>query len=91
MKRLHVFPGASLSFQSHKYRSEHWVVVSGEATVRLENDTITLSLNESIFIDFEKKHSLSNKTAESLVVIEVQTGSYLGEDDIVRYEDIYQR
>ena len=91
VKRLHVFPGASLSFQSHKYRSEHWVVVSGEATVRLENDTITLSLNESIFIDFEKKHSLSNKTAESLVVIEVQTGSYLGEDDIVRYEDIYQR
>jgi len=91
VKRLYVYPGSKLSLQSHLYRSEHWVVVSGCATVCRGDDVFVLEANESIFIKAEQKHRLANETDDPLIVIEVQTGSYLGEDDIIRYEDVYQR
>ena len=91
VKRLHVYPGATLSLQSHQYRSEHWVVVSGQATVVRNDEVMMLLTNESVYIHAGQKHRLANDTGESLTVIEVQTGEYLGEDDIVRYEDVYKR
>ena len=91
VKRLHVYPGASLSLQSHQHRSEHWVVVSGTASVVLDNEVLRLATNESVYIHVGQKHRLANETDAPLTVIEVQTGSYLGEDDIVRFEDIYMR
>ena len=91
VKRLHVYPGAALSLQSHQHRSEHWVVVSGTASVVRDDEVLTLATNESIYIHVGQKHRLANKTDAPLTVIEVQTGDYLGEDDIVRYEDVYSR
>ncbi|MEK9570675.1 MAG: phosphomannose isomerase type II C-terminal cupin domain, partial [Paracoccaceae bacterium] len=91
VKRLHVYPGASLSLQSHQQRSEHWVVVSGTASVVRDDEVLTLATNESVYIHVGQKHCLENKTEEPLTVIEVQTGNYLGEDDIVRYVDLYRR
>lgn len=91
VKILHVYPGARLSLQSHKFRSEHWVVVGGTATIWRDKETFTLESNASIYINAGQKHRLANETEEELTVIEVQTGSYLGEDDIIRYEDVYQR
>ena len=80
-----------MSLQSHKFRSEHWVVVGGTATIWRDKETFTLESNASIYINAGQKHRLANETEEELTVIEVQTGSYLGEDDIIRYEDVYQR
>ena len=77
--------------QKHKYRSEHWVVVKGIAQVRIEDNTFTLKENESTFIPLGLKHQLSNTGREDLSIIEVQCGTYLGEDDIVRYGDKYGR
>tara|TARA_Y100001960_G_scaffold124362_1_gene132611 strand:+ start:1806 stop:3224 length:1419 start_codon:yes stop_codon:yes gene_type:complete len=91
VKILHVYPGARLSLQSHKFRSEHWVVVGGTATIWRDKEMFTLESNASVFINAGQKHRLANETEEELTVIEVQTGSYLGEDDIIRYEDVYQR
>ncbi len=91
VKRLHVYPGAALSLQSHQHRSEHWVVVSGEASVVRDDEAFVLAKNESVYIQMGQIHRLSNHTDEPLIVIEVQTGEYLGEDDIVRYEDVYKR
>ncbi len=91
IKRIEVKPGASLSLQMHHYRSEHWVVVSGTAKVLNDVKELTLQVNESTFIPAEHKHRLENIGLEQLVMIEVQTGSYLGEDDIVRFEDVYGR
>ena len=91
VKLIKVKPNSSLSLQMHHHRSEHWVVVSGQATICLEGENLKLNCNESIFIDVGKKHSLANETGDALIVIEVQSGSYLGEDDIKRYEDIYGR
>ena len=91
VKRLHVYPGEALSLQSHQYRSEHWVVVSGTASVVRGGDVMTMAANESVYIHAKQKHRLANETDAPLTVIEVQTGSYLGEDDIVRYEDVYKR
>jgi mannose-1-phosphate guanylyltransferase/mannose-6-phosphate isomerase len=91
VKHLVVKPGASLSLQLHHHRTEHWVVVSGEAHVICGESTFTLHENESTYISKETKHRLSNKKTEPLHVIEVQCGSYLGEDDIIRFEDDYQR
>ena len=91
VKRLHIYPKSSLSLQSHNFRSEHWVVVSGEATVQKGTELITLRANQSIYIDVGEKHRLENHTDHELIVIEVQTGSYFGEDDIVRYDDEYER
>ena len=77
--------------QSHKHRSEHWVVTDGHATIQIEDKEFTLEVNQSTYIEVGQKHRLSNHTDKPLTIIEVQTGSYLGEDDIVRYEDSYKR
>ena len=91
VKRLKVSAHSALSLQSHKMRSEHWIVVSGVATVTLEDRELELRENHSFYIEAGQRHRLTNNTDEELVVIEVQLGSYLGEDDIVRYEDVYNR
>lgn len=91
VKVLVVYPGASLSLQSHKYRSEHWVVTNGVATVELGNIIRKLEENHSIYIPQGERHRLANEGQVLLKVIEVQTGSYLGEDDIHRYSDVYDR
>ena len=91
IKRIEVKPGASLSLQMHHHRSEHWVVVSGTAKVVNGEQELVLNTNESTFIPAEHKHRLENLGTEVLVIIEVQTGSYLGEDDIVRFSDVYGR
>ncbi len=91
VKKITVFPGASLSLQSHEHRSEHWVVVRGTAKVVNGENLLTLHENESTYIPAKALHRLSNPGKENLEIIEVQTGDYLGEDDIVRYEDDYGR
>jgi mannose-1-phosphate guanylyltransferase/mannose-6-phosphate isomerase len=91
VKRLTVDPGQHLSLQYHHKRSEHWVVVSGTATVRLDDATMTLEPGHSIDIPLGAHHALGNDTTESVIVIEVQMGSYFGEDDIVRVSDPYNR
>jgi mannose-1-phosphate guanylyltransferase/mannose-6-phosphate isomerase len=91
IKRIVVKPQASLSLQMHHHRSEHWVVLSGVAEVVNGNKEHTIRSNESTFIPAGRKHRLTNTGGEDLVIIEVQTGSYVGEDDIVRFEDIYGR
>jgi mannose-1-phosphate guanylyltransferase / mannose-6-phosphate isomerase len=91
IKRIEVKPGASLSLQLHRHRSEHWVVVSGTARVFNGGNELDLVSNQSTFIPPGHKHRLSNPGAERLVIIEVQTGGYLGEDDIVRFDDVYGR
>ena len=91
VKRLHIEPGAKLSLQMHHKRAEHWVVVSGTASVTNGDQILTLNKGESTYIPLGITHSLANKTRKLLEVIEVQSGSYLGEDDIVRFEDIYGR
>ena len=91
IKRIMVKPGASLSLQMHHRRSEHWVVVSGEAQVVNGEAAMRVQANESTYIPAEHRHRLANPGKEPLVLIEVQTGAYLGEDDIVRFEDRYGR
>jgi len=91
VKLITVKPGHSLSLQKHKYRAEHWVVVKGIAKVRIEDKFFKLKENQSTFIPLGLKHQLSNPGQEDLSIIEVQCGTYLGEDDIVRYEDKYGR
>jgi mannose-6-phosphate isomerase-like protein (cupin superfamily) len=91
VKRLTVFPQGKLSLQSHKHRSEHWVVVHGKAKVINGENILVLYANQSTFIPVGHIHRLENPGEENLEVIEVQTGDYLGEDDIIRYEDIYNR
>lgn len=91
VKRMMVKPGQSLSLQLHRKRAEHWVVVSGTATVTRGEETTTLKENQSTFIPVGTKHRLQNKTEAPLFLIEVQSGSYLGEDDIERFEDRYGR
>tara|TARA_B100000925_G_scaffold278451_1_gene247308 strand:+ start:1239 stop:2636 length:1398 start_codon:yes stop_codon:yes gene_type:complete len=91
VKRIIVNPGAKLSVQKHHKRSEHWVVVQGKAEVLKGEDTFLLEENESTYIPVGTIHALKNPGDDPLHLIEVQTGSYLGEDDIVRFEDIYGR
>ena len=91
VKLIHVKPGEKLSLQMHHHRSEHWVVVDGTAKVELENKISFLTENESIYIPLGAKHRLSNPGKIELTLIEVQSGSYVGEDDIVRFEDKYGR
>ena len=91
VKRIYVKLGAALSLQSHQHRSEHWVVVSGTASITVDSQTSELLENESIFIPVGAVHRLANNGKIPLILIEVQTGSYLGEDDIIRYEDKYLR
>ena len=91
VKRITVKAGAKLSLQRHQHRAEHWVVVEGTATVHLDGEEHLLNANESIFIPKQSVHSLANHTQAPLHLIEVQSGSYLGEDDIERLEDLYGR
>lgn len=91
IKRIEVNPGARLSLQMHQYRSEHWIVVSGEAIVVNGDQTLTIRANQSTYIPAGHQHRLENKTNDELILIEVQCGPYLGEDDIVRFEDNYGR
>ena len=91
LKLINVKPGEQLSLQMHHHRSEHWVVVSGTARVELDEETKILAENESIYIPLGAKHRLSNPGKINLTLIEVQSGSYVGEDDIVRLEDKYGR
>jgi mannose-1-phosphate guanylyltransferase/mannose-6-phosphate isomerase len=91
-KKLTVYPGSGgLSIQRHRRRSEHWIVVSGIATVMLDENIFELQKNESVFIPMGSKHRLLNNHADTLVLVEVQTGDYFGEDDIERFDDIYGR
>ncbi len=91
VKRIKVKPGATLSLQSHARRAEHWIVVRGTARVTRNNDVFELFANQSTYIPIGAKHRLENPGTETLELIEVQSGDYLGEDDIVRYEDVYGR
>ena len=91
VKRIQVKPGASLSLQMHHHRAEHWIVVKGTAEVVNGDQVLTLHENESTYIPIGHKHRLTNKGTEPLEIIEVQSGSYLGEDDIVRFEDTFGR
>ena len=91
IKRIEVAPGARLSLQSHRKRSEHWVVVSGTATVTNGDEVITVQKNQSTYIPIGAKHRLENQGSEPLHIVEIQVGEYLGEDDIQRYEDNYGR
>jgi len=91
VKRIKVKPGARLSLQSHAHRAEHWVVVSGIARVTRDHDMFELHPNQSTYIPIGAKHRLENPGTEMLELIEVQSGDYLGEDDIIRYDDVYGR
>lgn len=91
VKRIVVHPGAALSLQSHHHRSEHWIVVTGTAKVTVDDEVKLISENQSVYIPVGAVHRMENPGKVPMVLIEVQTGSYLGEDDIVRYEDVYAR
>ena len=91
IKQLFVKPGESLSLQLHNHRSEHWIVVSGTADVEINNNKFSLNENQSTYIPVGSKHRLSNSKNEPLIIIEVQSGSYFGEDDIIRFDDKYGR
>jgi mannose-1-phosphate guanylyltransferase/mannose-6-phosphate isomerase len=91
VKRLMVKPGHALSLQRHRQRAEHWVVVSGKARVTRGDAVFDVAENESTYIPPKTKHRLENATTEPLLLVEVQSGSYLGEDDIERFEDRYDR
>ncbi|MEM7070696.1 MAG: mannose-1-phosphate guanylyltransferase/mannose-6-phosphate isomerase [Pseudomonadota bacterium] len=91
VKKLEINPGESLSLQYHEHRSEHWVVVSGRAEITIDDKTFEAECNQSFYINKGKKHRLSNPFKEIIIIIEVQTGDILSEDDIVRLKDIYQR
>jgi mannose-1-phosphate guanylyltransferase/mannose-6-phosphate isomerase len=91
VKRIGVNPGQKLSLQMHHKRAEHWIVVKGTAKVTIDDKVFDLSQNQSCFIPLGSKHRLENTTKEPLELVEVQCGSYLGEDDIVRFDDVYGR
>ncbi len=91
VKWLDVKPGQRLSLQSHAHRSEHWTVVLGTATVTVDDRTVVLAAGKDIFIPIQARHRVANESDSIVRIIEVQTGSYLGEDDIVRYQDDYGR
>ncbi|MCB4457200.1 mannose-1-phosphate guanylyltransferase/mannose-6-phosphate isomerase [Leisingera sp. McT4-56] len=91
VKRIHVHPGAALSLQSHHHRSEHWIVVEGTAKVTVDDEVKLVTENQSVYIPLGAVHRMENPGKVPMVLVEVQTGSYLGEDDIIRYEDVYAR
>jgi len=91
VKRIVVHPGAALSLQSHVHRSEHWIVVEGTAKVTIDDKIQLVTENESVYIPLGAVHRMENPGKVAMVLIEVQTGAYVGEDDIVRYEDVYAR
>lgn len=91
IKRIHVTPGCRLSLQTHEHRSEHWVVVSGVATCTVADTTKTAGQGECVDVPIGAKHRIANEGTDELVIVEVQLGSYTGEDDICRLEDDYGR
>lgn len=91
IKKIVVYPGSRLSLQSHKQRSEHWVVVDGKALVTVGDKQIEMSKDQYVYIPLQAVHRLQNIGEKDLVLVEVQLGPYLGEDDIIRYEDDYNR
>lgn len=91
VKRIHVNPGARLSYQSHEHRSEHWVVLTGHATAVIDGAELQAGPGESVNVPLGAKHRLINNGDDELIIIEVQRGGYTGEDDITRYEDDYGR
>ncbi len=91
VKRIEVNAGGRLSLQSHKHRSEHWTVVEGVATVTVDAKVLNLTRGQSLDIPLGSKHRLENLGSKVVAIIEVQFGEYLGEDDIIRYDDIYNR
>lgn len=91
VKRIMVSPHAALSLQSHRRRAEHWIVVAGEAKVTIEDRVETVAQNQSVYIPLGAKHRLENPHDAPMFLIEVQTGAYFGEDDITRFEDVYNR
>lgn len=91
VKRIYVHPGASLSLQSHKYRSEHWIVVEGTAKVTIDNEIKLVTAGQSVYVPLGAMHRMENPGTIPMLIIEVQIGSYLGEDDIIRHEDMYAR
>ena len=91
IKKLIVKPNGVLSLQSHEHRSEHWVVVDGEAEITLNDEIQIVKANNSVFIPIKTKHRISNKGQINLIIIEVWYGDSLDEEDIIRYEDIYNR
>lgn len=91
VKRIHVNPGQSLSYQTHRFRSEHWIVIFGVATCVVDGETLVAGPGESIDVATGAPHRIMNKHSEELIIIEVQQGAYTGEDDICRLEDSYGR
>jgi mannose-6-phosphate isomerase len=91
VKRIHVNPGSRLSLQTHEHRSEHWVVIRGTATATVDDGTRVVHSGESLDVPLGAKHRLANEHDDELVIVEVQLGSYTGEDDIVRLQDDYGR
>jgi len=91
VKRIVVHPGAALSLQSHHHRSEHWIVVEGTARVTIDEDVKLVTENQSVYIPLGAVHRMENPGKVPMVLIEIQTGNYFGEDDIIRYEDVYAR
>ena len=91
VKRICVKPGAALSLQSHKHRSEHWIVVEGAAMVTIDDEVKLVTEGQSVFVPIGAKHRMENPGELPMLLIEVQIGTYLGEDDIIRYEDVYAR
>ena len=91
VKKISIKPGAALSLQSHKHRSEHWVVVEGSAVVTIDESVKVICSGQSTYVPLGSIHRLENKEKNMLIIIEVQIGVYLGEDDIIRYEDVYSR
>ena len=90
-KKISVDPGKRLSLQSHSFRHEHWVITKGSPVVQLGEEFIQMNKNDHIYIPINIKHRIENKTSEIVELIETQIGSYLGEDDIIRYEDDFGR
>jgi mannose-6-phosphate isomerase len=91
VKRIEVLPGKRLSYQKHAQRAEHWMVVAGEGKVTLDDEEITVRAGETVDVPIEAKHRVENPGTEKLIFIEIQRGSYLGEDDIVRFSDDFGR
>ncbi len=91
IKRIMVKPGKRLSLQSHEHRAENWVVIQGRALFTLDDKTFALQKRQAVFIPEKARHRMENPEKEDLVFVEVQTGTYLGEDDITRYQDDFGR
>ncbi len=91
VKKLTLLPGQSVSLQMHHHRNEHWVIVHGTATVTLDDNVLLVPENQNVYIPTKTKHRIANDTSETITFIEIQTGTVLDENDIVRFEDKYGR